>query len=634
MVRASIAILALTAIVFAVLFSGCAGDRTVLPLDMNNTTPAYGYVYFESKAAAGANVEAVSVDGILRVTNITNNSGAYVLNLKPEVWYRVTATYRGMKHTIWPVYLSRDGHGNSGYDINLTQVSRSMIAGAPMAGSNWTGSGIYITAVPSNGDAPLTAVTGDDGSYAIDVAPDIYYIVSGDSYDFRGMQYPVSVFYRNTIGCTKVKPGKDETVLLDYQARIDTTPSLVVNGTVGIGKINASLPGRISSAALDASGHVYLDGNVVKGARVEAVSQDGSDHVSGVTDAGGVYVLNLEPKVPYSIIASYQGLRHTIRPVFLYSAAYNLDINLTKSPTSSIEGNDQRDLSYSTSNVMIAATPADGGPAVVTLTDENGGYVLDLKPGVRYAMSGRYYDAYGQTISVDFMYRDWTQCADVTVGPDETVLLDAVLFLFHPPMGFSMARDPVTGVYGYFLPAPVSIEGDVYLDGKPAQGASMEAVSAGGGQQISTVTDKNGAYKLEILSGYQFNVTAFYQGLQHTVWPVHLYNNMTGVYDIYMTRTPGSTITGIPAPDQEELARAGNIITAVPVAGGEPLTAVTAGDGSYSLDVEPLVYYDISGKSQDANGQYYKISFFYRTGISTSGFMIHPNETALIDYHI
>jgi hypothetical protein len=283
------------------------------------------------------------------------------------------------------------------------------------------------------------------------------------------------------------------------------------------------------------------------------------------------------------------------------------------------------------SGVLIRAIPADGSAPVNAVSDDNGYYSMDVKPGIRYDLKGMFYDPYGQYTFIDF-YRNNSACDYVTLAPGETVTLNTQVLMLHPPKSFSWTIDPVTGYFNdsYSPPVPVSISGHVYLDGKPVSGANVEAVSVYGRNRTSNVTDDEGAYVLGLYTKEQYNVTATYQGLRHTVWPVHLWNGQTGVYDINLTRTPTSTITGV-----SELQRPGTVtIEAVPVNGDKTFTAVTGNDASYSLDVEPLVYYNISGKFRESNGNYHNVTFAYRTGIFCSGFMVRSNETALIDCSI
>lgn len=303
---------------------------------------------------------------------------------------------------------------------------------------------------------------------------------------------------------------------------------------------------------------------------------------------------------------------------------------------STITGNvsNGQDRYSSISGVLIRAIPADGSHPINVVSDDNGNYSLDVKPGVRYGLTGMFYDSYGQYASVVF-YKNDNFCEDITLAPGETVALNTLVYKVHPPMSFFMTLDPITGYLNdSFTPStPVSISGHVYLDGKAVTGASVEAVSANGYNMTSNFTNASGVYILGLGSKLQYNVTATYHGLRHTIWPILLYDNETGVYDINLTRTPTSTIMGIAQGNEGWLQHPGiTTIEAVPVNGGTPITAISGNDTSYSLDVEPIVYYTVSGKFRGSDGNLYNASFAYRTGVFCSGFMLRSNETALIDY--
>jgi hypothetical protein len=128
-------------------------------LASSDTIPAYGYVLLEGKNAAGANVIAISVDGTDSVSTVTNGSGAYVLNVKAGLWYRINAAYQGLQHTVFPVVLPDSGSLKDQYDINLTKTHRSHHRPNRIHSNG----GMYILGKNSS---PV-AVTGDDGSYSM-----------------------------------------------------------------------------------------------------------------------------------------------------------------------------------------------------------------------------------------------------------------------------------------------------------------------------------------------------------------------------------------------------------------------------------------------------------------------------------
>jgi hypothetical protein len=636
MLRAFALALASIIIVMAILSGGCTENRPEAAEDLNNTTTATGYVYLDGKAVAGARVEAVSVDGTRHAYNTTNETGTYVLNLAPQVWYRVTATSRGLKHTVWPVFVSEDSYAKNGFDINLTSKPSSIIAGAPNRDSKWKGDNTYITVAPADGSAPVTVITGDDGSYSIVVKPDMYYTVSGICYDYRGASINIPISYRNTIGCGKVKPGPGETVLLDYYNPLETAPVLIVNGTVGLTKQNATLPAPQPSGPVPAYGHVYLDGSPVKGARVEAASIDGADHIANVTDGSGAYVLNVEPGVQYKVTATYKGFRHTLWPLRIAQDGSGNDIYLTAESKSLIKISYSQNNWYNESQALIEAVPADGGTPVFAMTDGSGVISLEVKPDVQYSLAVRCYDSFGQASYPNVNYPYDNPGKIIRLNPDETLLVDMGITFVHPPLSISMWRDPVMGQYDPFKPpVQVNISGYVSFNDKPVSGAHVDAFrpQATRDSYISAVTNESGGYTMTVSSRTQYTLLATYNGLSHGIWPVIVQDNTTGVYNINIPWAITSTVAAIPTEKQDWLACPGNVIMAVPVDGGKPVTAITADNGSYSLDVEPFTYYDISGKCQAPDGQYYNLSFVYANGVSCKGFMLRENETAFINYY-
>ncbi len=200
------------------------------------------------------------------------------------------------------------------------------------------------------------------------------------------------------------------------------------------------------------------------------------------------------------------------------------------------------------------AVPEDGSATVHMVSDDNGNYTLNLKPGVWYNIAGNSYDPYGQYSFVDIRYTNDEFCKEVTLSPGETIKVKAFVFRTHPPMIFFMKPDPVNGSMRPALSTPVSISGHVYLDDKAISGASVEAISAYRRSNMSTITDDSGAYSLGLDPRTQYNITATYQGMRHTVWPVFVEDNETGVYDINLTRTPRTALAGT-APEDEPWLR-------------------------------------------------------------------------------
>lgn len=189
------------------------------------TNSLTGHVYLNGYAISGAHVEAISVNGTDRIATITNDNGAYVLNIKPDIKYNVTATYQELRHTVWPVYLPGE---TDTYDINLTTTPKSTIEGSryTKGGPNpeffyhkrWSDVVINATSVKDN--ITLTALTDSNGSYSLEIEPNVLYNITGAS--SLQNKYPIPVFYYRNYGgistgyCNQIMVGPNETALVDY----------------------------------------------------------------------------------------------------------------------------------------------------------------------------------------------------------------------------------------------------------------------------------------------------------------------------------------------------------------------------------------------------------------------------------
>lgn len=639
MVSAVTGMMAFMILACVIMACGCVKEEPGTT-DLANATTVSGHVYRDGRPVTGAQVEAVSIDGSQRISNDTNDSGAYVLGLEPQVWYKITASSGSLKHSVLPVYLPEDGNMTRDYNINLTGTST--IEGSPVADSLWKGKGIYLVASPANGDEPIMTMTGEDGHYLLTVKPDVYYTVSVKSYDPFGTLFSGDTYYRNTVKYSSVKPGPDETILLDYLALRPmlnpVPPAPIVNGTVGVFATKVDPPARAQTSPVLAGGQVYRDNKTIRGARVEAISIDGMDHVSALTNETGAYVLKLEPGVMYRATATYNGRKHTIWPLSQteYPTDGRNDIYLTSSSKSTIAVFYDDNNPYNSTPALIEAIPTDGSEPVIAMTNGSGWYYLDVKPGVKYSLGGRCYDPFGQNGDIFYDYPQDSLDRAIIIDSDETMMANMRFMFFHAPTIISMWRDPVNGNYDPFKsPVPVTVTGRVYIDDRPADGASVTAIMSGTSQEhVSTITNDNGTYVLNLSSRRQYEITATWGGRERTLWPAVVQDNSIGIYDIQLTQRPTSTITGILDPDQVWPVIQGNVITAVPVGGGMPVTAISGADGRYSLDVKPFTYYNISGKSRGTDGEYHNFRLYYRTGVSCDGFMLRPNEMALVDYRV
>lgn len=198
-----------------------------------------GHVFLDGKAISGAAVDAVSANGTYHRYAVTGNDGVYTFNITPDTDYNVTATYQGLQHTIWPVYLPGD---TSTFDINLTTLPMSTIEGSgytTISVSPWESkegryktyyhtrwSGFLINARSMKDNTTLTAVTDINGSYILKIEPDTVCVIS--SYFFPPDGHPIASFhYRNSGGLEYVDSGNittgpiaiagpNETVFVDY----------------------------------------------------------------------------------------------------------------------------------------------------------------------------------------------------------------------------------------------------------------------------------------------------------------------------------------------------------------------------------------------------------------------------------
>lgn len=225
---------------------------------------------------------------------------------------------------------------------------------------------------------------------------------------------------------------------------------LSLSGCINTGIITGN---NTSTVPPIASGRVFLDGKAVSGAAIEAVPINGAgklytimdDKVSikgagnlyTITDNNGAYTLNITPATPYSITATYQGLRHTIWPVYLDNRSDTFNINLTTTPKSTIEGTGFAtcsDPSRNTSDMSIfdinLNSTKDHTIASKAL-NRDGSYLLEVEPNVTYEMSGTLGEMGSPPITQFFYhnYKPLGSLPQITVSPNETVLIDYMVVL-------------------------------------------------------------------------------------------------------------------------------------------------------------------------------------------------------------
>lgn len=206
-----------------------------------------------------------------------------------------------------------------------------------------------------------------------------------------------------------------------------------LSGCVHFGTNPSTNVSTVPSVPPVANGHVYVDGKVVSGASVEAVAINGTDHISTTTDDKGAYVLNITPYTKYNVTAMYQGLRHTVWPVYLENKADTYNINLTTTPRSTIEGTGtiggDTQFNVPMSNLAINLVPVTkNNTTISTIMNGDGSCSLEVEPNMQYEMTGTMGGVMGSPPIAQFYYRNYPaglgDCPQITVGSNETALLD------------------------------------------------------------------------------------------------------------------------------------------------------------------------------------------------------------------
>ncbi|WP_424356812.1 carboxypeptidase regulatory-like domain-containing protein [Methanocella sp. MCL-LM] len=587
---------------------------------------ASGEVSLDGIPVTGASVLAASFDGTDRVSTITDTNGSYTLYIKPGLWYNITASYQGLKHTVWPVNLS--DHQTDPYDIALSRTPRSTISGSPAADSEWKGRAVYVEAASLDGSAPLMAVTLDDGSFSLDVRPDIRYHLTGNTYAYTSIKNPVSFSFRNVLYGYSVKLNSNETVLMDYRA------NRPVPGFEPTLQSHMPVPSGMLPEPMNVSGCVYYEGKPVSGARVEAVSSDYSDRETIITDGTGGFLVNTQPEVQYNLTAYYNGTQHTYRSV---SRGTGYDFNLSVVPYSSVAWG--RDWGQPGGTMYLEAWPADGSDPVATMTNDSSYSLLLLRPGVEYRLNGISYSPYGDEFSVS-LARD-----TVNLSPNETLPTSYFIFAHHPSKSFRLSSIS-DGVYTYRVPyTPVPVSGYVYLDGKPLAGATVKAVSIDGDYNGSAVTNGNGFYVIGIYPRTLHEISVSHQGLYHYVFPAFRWElNDSGPflhnqqfinnyrYDINLTGTPTSAVHGTWTGDRTWNASSYQV-EASPRLGGATVTAPIPADRNFTINLRPYTYYNLSIRNLTSGETDNNFKIIYHTGTGQSSYLVYPNETILVDYY-
>jgi hypothetical protein len=178
----------------------------------------YGHVYLNGTPVEDAKVIAISADGNYTLQDTTNSNGTYVIHAPRGLQFNITASYAWMRHTIWPVFAGEE------YDINIYTTQKTLITGKGRVAGGIPGynaslynfTAVVIEAVPLNStqsNATISTKANRDGSYALEVRPGTTYQLKG------GMLTTLWFNYHNMEKggqMLEIKPGPDETALIDY----------------------------------------------------------------------------------------------------------------------------------------------------------------------------------------------------------------------------------------------------------------------------------------------------------------------------------------------------------------------------------------------------------------------------------
>ena len=206
-------------------------------------------------------------------------------------------------------------------------------------------------------------------------------------------------------------------------------------GCVNESAINESMNSSVEPPV--ATGFVYLDGDAICGATVESVSVDGTDHKSNNTDGRGAFILNMTPMKIYNVTATYNGLRHTVWPVYLDNKSESYNISLTTTPRSTIEGRgyafrkgEPFPFDHISNSLIISVMPwAENHTTIDAQLSKNGSYSLVVEPNVRYTLVGKTKLFYPRFYYHNHLAGLQDNDYNIIVGPNETALIDINYYL-------------------------------------------------------------------------------------------------------------------------------------------------------------------------------------------------------------
>lgn len=469
--------------------------------------PAQAAVSGLARLPDGTPLEGVSVRVAGGAEAVTASNGAFALYLPPGL--QVLAASKSGYEALAPHTVVLDGQGTLAgihFDLvpNAGAITGSLISnGIGLAGAT-------VTATGSPGQ--VTATTGDDGAFRLDLAPGPWTLTS----------HP---------------PG--------FQPAPATSLTVVAGQERLASMALAPEAARITGVVTDAHG-------AVRSARLEFTDLTTQAVTQTLTWADGGFGLPAVPGRSYQVVVSRTGYKPTVRTFTASSGLTNLDVSLAPGATT-VSG---QVTGGGTPLRAATVTAWQGAMAVsTTATDAEGRYSLSLDPGSyelaftvpgyadrRLALAlgaGQQVSDFDQTLEEAFAsvqgqvlddqgrglpevlvtLRGTAGGASTRTGADGTFLLPrlaegAYTALVQPP-GYAPVEATVTlaaraAVRQTFTlsPQPGVVEGRTTdLSGQPVAGTTLVALHADG-RRFATVSGADGHYTLAGLPVGSFTVTA------------------------------------------------------------------------------------------------------------------------------
>ncbi|WP_226005885.1 carboxypeptidase regulatory-like domain-containing protein [Natrinema salinisoli] len=488
---------------------------------------------------ADVTLEPVPTDGTLEGT-VTDTDGEPIADATVSAGDLETTTDENGTYSLqleagdYTLEVSAEGYEDASEDVTV-EVESTTTADVTLEERPGSVEGTVTDAAGEPiADATVTAgdetvMTGDDGTYALELEPGEYALeVSAEGYETVSEDVTVDADATTTVDVTlEAVDGTLEGTVTDMSgdAIADATVTVGDQQTTTDDNGTYSLdlePGEYTLTASaesyeDASQTVSVEADATTTADVtlEPVPTDGTlegtvtdtdgESIAGATvtagdqqtttDDNGTYSLDLEAG-DYTLEVSAEGYE---------DASQNVSIEVESTTTADVT------LEEATGAVEGTVTDADGEPvadATVTAgdetvtTDENGTYALELEPGeYTLAVSVEGYEDASQNVTVD---ADAITTADVTLEP---------------------------------VPTDGTLEGTVTdTDGD----AIANATVAAGDRQ--TTTDDNGTYDLELEAG-DYAVTVSAEGYEDASENVTVDADATTTLDVALQREESDPIS-------------------------------------------------------------------------------------------